>query len=237
VFGSGGKESPWDATNDPSLEDSFWEGGLAFDAGEKLSAEFAIGERSFGSSWRGEVDYTFRRGNVRLSYSEDPTTVGYDREALPGATVGIGSSGDPDDFLTLPGRIESFIAERLDFRYELQLRRTSFNFVVFDENRVNRFDANRVALTDQEQSGVSASVAWQLGVRTELVAAGSAVNRKDSVTADSDFRRATLTANYMLGQKTRLSFAYDYSEQQPKTFSSDGDFVVNTVSLLLLYSF
>jgi hypothetical protein len=236
LFGSGGKESPWDVSNDSSLKDSFWEGGVAFDAGEKLSAEFAVGERSFGHSWRGELDYTFRRGSVRLSYSEDPTTIGFEVDRLiDGGDAEFNSA--PDDFLTRPGRIESFISERLDFQYKIDFRRTRVAITVFSEDRVNRFDANRVQLSNQDQSGVSASVAWQLASRTELVAAGSLLTRKDSITSESEFRRGTLTANYQLGRKTQASIVYDYSEQQPSSITAGRDYAANTVSLLLNYGF
>ena len=79
VFGAGGKESSWDNPFDPAMDDSFWEAGFAYSPSEKLSAEFAAGERSFGSSWRGRLDYTFRRGSTSLSYDESPTTTGFDR--------------------------------------------------------------------------------------------------------------------------------------------------------------
>jgi uncharacterized protein (PEP-CTERM system associated) len=55
VFVAGGKESAWDMPLDPGLEDSLWEAGFAQQIGTTLSAEFAAGERSFGSSLRGNA--------------------------------------------------------------------------------------------------------------------------------------------------------------------------------------
>jgi uncharacterized protein (PEP-CTERM system associated) len=79
LFASGGKESAWDDFEDRSLQDPFWEAGFAYNSGDRIGVEFAIGERSFGDSWRGQLSWKFRRGETRFSYSENPTTMGDDR--------------------------------------------------------------------------------------------------------------------------------------------------------------
>lgn len=234
LFGSGGKESKWDDLVDRSPQDAFWEGGLELEQGANLSAEFAVGERSFGGSWRGELDFTFRRGSTRLSYAETPTTVGFSRDQLPSTLI---APGDPDDFLTTPGQSESYIRNRLQWNLDLEFRRTNFGLSVFDEERSGRIDINGIPLADQSQSGILARFAWAVGPRTELVASGSLINREYSAGADSDFVRGGLEANYRLGSASQLSFVYDYSEQQPKGLSTNTDYAANVVSIFYTYAF
>ena len=113
VFGAGGKESAWDNPFDPALADPFWEAGFAHSAGENLSAEFAVGERSFGSSWRGNLDYTFRRGITSLSYDESPTTTGFNRGGGVQNVLDPDDLDDLDDFLDRPGSTGFSVLRRL----------------------------------------------------------------------------------------------------------------------------
>ena len=98
IFASGGQESRWDDLIDRSLQDPFWEAGIAYSAGERTSVEIAAGERSFGPSWRADVDYEFKRGRTSFSYKEEPTAVGF----YVTDSTQVTSSTDPNDFLTRP---------------------------------------------------------------------------------------------------------------------------------------
>lgn len=233
-FGSGGKESRWDDLVDRSPQDGFWEAGIAVARGPNFNAEFAAGDRSFGSSWRGDIDYTFKRGATNLSYNETPTTVGFNRDRLPEDT-GLGEG--PNDFLTAPGQSERFIQKRLQWSLDLALRRTSIAILAYDEERSGRIDIDGEPLVDQEQSGLSASVTWEMGRRSEIVVSGSVATRKVSATADTDIRQAGLAANYRIGPSLSLTLLYDYSEEQPNGGSSSRDYSANVLSLLATYTF
>src|SRR5690606_35617481 len=106
VFTTAGKESAWDQPFDPALEDEFWEVGAAANSGGTFSAEFGAGERTFGSSRRGQLQIALRRGSTSLSYSEQPTT----QERNPFRRAGLLSPDDPDDYLSRAGTPERFIA-------------------------------------------------------------------------------------------------------------------------------
>ena len=231
-FGSGGRESRWDDLEDRSPQDEFWEAGVALTKGPNFSAEIAAGERSFGSSWRGDLDFTFQRGSTTLSYNETPTTIGFGRDQLPDV---IGD-GDPVDFLTAPGRAERYILNRLQWSLELELRRTTVSLLVYDEERSGRIDVNGVTLSDQDQSGFSARMAWAFGRRSEIVAFGSFATRKFSALADSDLLRVGLSGNYRIGPSLALSLSYDYSDEQPNG-AAGRDYAANVVSLLATYTF
>ncbi len=234
VFASGGKESAWNNPFDPALEDPFWEAGFAHTAGENFSAELAAGERTFGTSWRGNLNYTFRRGNTTLSYSESPTTTGFNRT---GGIRNILNPDDFDDFLDRPGAAERYIVNRLQWTLNLNFRRTGFVLSAFDEDRSDRSTADGAPLPQQSQTGVSANFTWQAGQRTQLVASGSMVDRDSSNADKSRFNSAGLSVNYRLGAKSNLSLGYSYNEQQPRGQSVAGrDYVANIVSLFFTYT-
>ncbi|MDH3282421.1 MAG: TIGR03016 family PEP-CTERM system-associated outer membrane protein, partial [Gammaproteobacteria bacterium] len=234
MFGAGGKESSWDNPFDPALDDPFWEAGFAYSPSDNLSAEFAAGERSFGSSWRGRLDFTFRRGSTLLSYDESPTTTGFDRS---GGRWNLVDADIVDDFLNRPGSAERYISKRLNWDLNLEFRRTKFIISVFDENRSDRISADGTLIDDQSQTGVTVNFSWQAGVRTEFAAFGSRVDQDTGAGNSSEFAIAGLNISYRLGTRSNLSLGYSYSEQQPSGDNPSGqDYVANVVSLFFTYS-
>ena len=233
LFASGGRESAWDDPVDRSLKDKFWEVGFAYRNGEKLDAEFAVGERGFGSSWRGRINSSFRRGKFALSYAETPTTTGRDRYSR-------GNLEDPEepiDVLARPGTAERYISKRGQASMDFDFRRTSLGFVAYDEVRTGRFSDDGTPLGDEAQRGVSMSLAWQFGAKTELLAFGAFSNREFETAGSTDFVTGSLTVSYQLGSSVGLSLGYRYTEQDPDAGSVAREYVSNIVSLFLIYSF
>lgn len=230
VFGAGGKESDFEMPFDPALEEAFWEAGFAHTVGENLSMEFAVGDRSFGSSWRGNIDYSFRRGSTSLSYNEGPTTTGFNQSSGRRSVLDV---DDLSDFLDRPGSAERFVSKRFQWDFDLQFRRTSLEFSVFDEDRSGRIDADGTPLSGQTQTGVSANFSWQAGTRTTFNIDGSIVNRAASAGNDSTFSSAGLNVDYRLGNRTSMTLSYAYSNADPLDQAVGGrDYVVNVISLL-----
>lgn len=237
LFGAGGKESAWDDPVDPTLADPFWEAGFATSASENLSAEFAVGERGFGPSWRGMLDYTFRRGKTSLSYSESPTTVGRLRGLRGGATKEELNPDDFDDFLDNPSSAERYISKWFQWDLNLEFRRTEFSLAAFNEDRSGRITANGTPLDDQSQTGVRAHFSWHAGVRTEFAAAGSFVDRETGVGKKSELASAQLEIIYGLGTRSDLSLRYRYTDQHPSGDDLSGpDYIANVVSVFFTYS-
>jgi hypothetical protein len=233
IFASGGQESAWDDPVDRSLQDPFWEAGFAFKNGDKFDAEFAAGERSFGSSWRGRLNLAFRRGSLSLSYAETPTTTGLDRYAR-GYLV---DPEKPNDLLARPGSAERYILKRGQVSANFEFRRTSLGFTVFDEERTGRFQDDGTPLGDESQNGVSIRFSWQLGAKTELAASGSIKNREIADGGNLEFINGSLSASYQLGSSLGLTLGYDYTEQDPDAGSVGRDYVSNIFSLFLDYAF
>lgn len=233
VFASGGEESAWDDPIDRSLQDPFWEAGFAYKDGDRINAEFAAGKRSFGSSWRGSIALNYRRGDLRFTYAQTPTTTGMDGYDLGNLL----NPETPRDILTQPGSAERYISERGEASAHLDLRRTTIGFVIFDENRTHRFRADGTPLEDESQDGVSVWFAWQLGARTELVAAGS-INHSDTVAVGSqEFRTGSIKANYRFGRRLGMSLGYAYTTQDPQQGSTGPDYTAGVSSLFLTYEF
>ncbi len=235
IFASGGKESAWDAPLDPALEDNFWEAGFVHQVGERLSAEFAAGERSFGSSWRGNLELTFRRGSTSLSYSETPTTESRNRSRVRSADF-----TDPvrlDDFLARPGSGDRFIAKRLEWRLDYALTRTTFSVAAFSDERTDRTEADGTMLADEEQQGINAAITYRVGARTDVGFSGSFARRDFRDGEESDLIRAGVSVDYRLGARTNLRLEYDYTEEDADVTARARDYVANTVSLLLTRTF
>lgn len=233
IFASGGKESAWDDPIDRSLQDEFWEAGFAYRNGDKLSAEFAAGERSFGSSWRGQLAYSFRRGELSFSYADTPTTSGLDRYSR-GNLI---DPQEPNDFLTQPGNAERYISERGQASLTFEFRRTTLGFIAYDENRTGRFSADGTPIGDASQQGGSVSFSWQLGARTEIAASGSINNRETELGDKQELIAGAISASYQFGSSIGMSLGYNYSEEDPDSGSSGRDYVANVLSLFLTYSF
>jgi hypothetical protein len=208
LFVSGGKESPWDNPLETGLEDSFWEAGAARES-ERFSAEVAAGERSFGSSRRGEFTFNFNRGNSRLAYSETPTTNSQDRFRIGGLL----NPEEEFNYLDRINTLERYIANRLEWNLSIDLERVGIALGLFDEEREERTDVSGVVLGDETQTGGDVSVTWKFGGKLSLVASGRRIEREFADAGADDITTSSLAANYQLGSRTKLAVQFSHWEQ------------------------
>ena len=213
LFMAAGKESPWDRPLDSSLSDTFWEAGVARQAGERFRAEIAFGDRSFGSSWRGKLDYDFDRGSTALSYNETPTTNANDRFSRGGLL----DPEESNDYLFRAGSAERYISKRLEWSLKLKWERYDFAVSLFDESRDDRTQVNGAPLADERQSGTNLSAAWRPGARTELYLRTMRADRKFADGKQSNLAATTAGVTYRLGREMRLSFELERREQTAQT--------------------
>ncbi len=209
LFVVGGKESPWDSPGEYGLEDTLWEAGVARQAGERFHAEFAVGDRSFGSSWRGELEYDFPRGATAFSYNETPTTSANDRFT----EGGLLAPEDPDDYLFRAGSAERYISKRLAWDVALEWERYDFAVALYDESRDNRTGVNGLPLADEQQSGANLSAAWRIGTRTELYLRALRAASEFASGESHDLASDAVGASYGLGRRMRLSLELERREQ------------------------
>ncbi len=249
VFGSGGKESAWDKPFDPTLADGFWEVGFATRTDERISAELAAGERSFGSSRRGVFTFMFGHGMLRLEHSDQPTTQTPDRyrsgRVPPSPGVGPpASSGTelpvpetPLDLLTQPASAERYLSRMTRSTLSFDLQHTILLMAAFRESREDRIRLDNTRLPDEHQTGFSTSVSHKFGPRTEVVL-GVAKSRSSVTNINRrDLESTTLTANRDLGPRTRLSVEYAYSTEDSGGVSSNFDYTARLISVFVTRTF
>lgn len=231
MFAGGGKESAWDDPVDRSLQDGFWEAGFELLGSGRFRAEFAAGERSFGDSWRGDVELRFRRGELQFRYEQLPTTMGQDRYS-----AGLLDPNDPNDLLANPNSAERFISNRGEVRLSLAFRRSNLDVVLFDEDRTGRFLADGTALPDQAQQGATLTFNLQSGARTEFVGEGSLYKRSTEESGEVDYLYGRLAFNYDLLARLTFSLAYEYGKQASAIEATAFDYDSNMISLFVIYT-
>jgi hypothetical protein len=232
LFLVGGLESPWDTPLEASLTEPFWEVGIAREAGERFRAEFALGERSFGPSWSGEVDFDFARGSTAFSYSDTPTTSANDRYSRGGLL----DPEEPNDYLSRAGSAERYISKRLQWSLDLEWTHYDFAVALFDEQREDRTRVNGAPLANELQSGADLSAAWKPGVRTRLYLRGVRVDREFADGDESDLAATTVGASYRLGEHMLLSLEVERREQE-EAQTAALNYRENLVSLLFKHTF
>lgn len=210
LFATAGKETPWDDLSVTSLEDPFWEVGFSREIGEKLSAELAIGERTFGDSARGSVDYDFGRGTFSVSYDEIPTTTSNDRYDRGGLL----DPDDPNDYLSRAGSAERYISKRWESSLGVELARTNVSFLLFDETRENRTDVTGAPLGDESQQGGHLYVTWSVGPRTTISLRGVTADTAYADGEQSDISSLALGIGRELGRRTQLDFDFARYQQE-----------------------
>jgi hypothetical protein len=227
LFGAGGAESSFDNPLEANLDEDFWEAGFQYAPNQRLNLEVAAGERSYGTSLRGDLSYTLRRGTLSLNYSETPTS----RSDTLFDTRPIVDGDDLDNILNRAGNADRFVRKRGEFRAEIELAKSNFTFRAFVEQREDRRSETGMPLADEELSGVAARWDWRFGPKTNFDVAVDLASR-DDVSRDDDLTRFSLGVDYTLTARTSLRFEGTRAEQEGNT-SSEFDYVENQLRLLV----
>lgn len=234
VFAAGGKESAWDTPLDPSLEDSFWEVGIAKRGGADLLLELAAGERTFGTSRRASLDYTFGRGRTLLRYTEQPTTERRDPSSGLGVSELLG--GSLGDLLERPGEAQRFLLNRFDWTLSFDLRRTQIALTAFDETREERAGLDGTPLPDEAQKGGSIAVSWALGTRTSVELRAEKARRDFADSGEQDLELASIGAERRLGARTTLGLFLSRAKEEGES-TGFSNYEADLISLLLTRTF
>ena len=256
VFAAGGKESPWDTPFNAGLADGFWEVGFATRDDQRVTAELATGERSFGTSRRGRLGIKFGHGSVVLEHADAPSTQRFDPYyagpqilggtsiGSPGAGVvpapgfvGIGEPGNLLDVLSRPASAERFRLQSSHATVVFDLQRTTLSVSAFDEAREDRIELDGTSLPAQTQTGVRMSASRRLGPRTNLVLAIENSRGNLSATDRLVLKAASLSANYDVSPRTTLSLAYSYASEKADQIGSGFNYTARNVSLLMTRTF
>jgi len=202
IFGVGGVETSFDNFLEPNLDADFWEAGFQYSPGSRLNLELAVGERSYGDSFRGDLYYKMKRGEISASYSETPTSraeILYNRRPLE-------DNQAPDFVLDSLDLSDRFVLKRGDVTLNMELSRSILTFNAFTENRENVSTAEGEELEDEHLVGGSAGWKFRIGSRTTLSATGYFVSREaqrtlattEPVLYDDELTRGILGVAYDL---------------------------------------
>ncbi len=233
LFATAGRESAWDQPFDDSLEDDFWEIGTAVSAGQNFSAEFGAGERSFGSSARGQMQVRLRRGSLSVSYVEQPTTA----ERNPFRRAGLLVPDDPEDYLARAGNPERFISKRLQWQAQWDFRRSGISFRIFDTKREERMRLDGLLLPDEHQEGRYVSGYFDLGPRTRLTADGQWVDRTFGSANTREYMSLGVSARRELGPRTSARFELRHARDESGFEGSGLNYTSNLASLMFTWDF
>lgn len=227
LFAAGGAETSFDDILEANLDEEFWESGFQYTPDERLNLELAAGERSYGTSFRGEFEYTLRRGALSASYAETPTSRAdtfLDRRPLV-------DDDNLDGILNRPGNTDRFVRKRGELRLDIELNRSDFDLRIFSENREERMTTGGEARPDEKLAGIAARWEWRFGARTSLNLAADLAQRDDSV-RDDDIRRYSIGFDYDLTGRTSLRLEGNRSVQESNV-SSLFDYTENQGRLLI----
>ena len=228
LFVSGGIETPYDAFLEPDMEDDFWEAGFAYNPDERLQMEFAVGERSFGSTLRGRLAYQMRRGTTELTYNEGPSTQNY---ALSGRRP-IEQTDNLDDFLTDLDNNDKFIRKRAEWLNTIDLNKTSITLRLFREEREQTVTLTGDPQPDEYYRGAALRIGWDAGAKLSLGLTGDIADR-DSGNSDAELTRFGFDVAYKLSRRFTLTASVQRSEEE-STGTGFGNYTENQYRLTLL---
>lgn len=216
LFAVGGAETPIEDIRESNLDDEFWEAGLQYRPNERLDLELAAGERSYGRSFRLDLNYQLRRGFTALTYAETPMS----RGALPLGYRPINDTDDLDTIFDRPGRSDRFLRRRAEWSTSLELPKSQFSLRIFAERREERTTFDGLPLEDEEYTGGAIRWNWDVGARTSIGLGGD-YSTRESASLDNELTRLLVDLSYRFSQRTSLRASYMRSEQdgsQPSGF-------------------
>jgi len=231
LFVTGGAETDFESFFDSGLNSDLWEVGLQYAPSPRLNFEAAVGERSYGTSYRGDFTYDLRRGQMSITYSEVPTTVAEQlREQNP-----IRDTDNLETFLGATDGNDRFILKRGEWANTIELAKSDFSLRAFFELRDQRIDPNGMQLDDESLLGVAVRWNWRVGARSRIGLYGDYSDRTTEVT-DSELSR--FAADYEYNFTPRLSIvAFVQRSDERALDDASLDYTENQYRLILRANF
>lgn len=230
-FVSGGAETSVEDIFESNLDEEFWETGFQYRPSQRLDLELAVGQRSYGDSYRLQASYQLRRGQTSLSYSEQPAT----RSQMESQRRPIIFTDSLDNILDRPGGTDRFLQKRGEWSIGIGLAKSNISFRVFSEERLQRTTATGEPLNNERYTGVAFRWSWQLSANSTLGFSADVANRA-AFDTESDLQRAAIDLAYRLSQRLSLVLLAQNSVEEG-VGSSIRDYTENQVRLMLRTEF
>jgi uncharacterized protein (PEP-CTERM system associated) len=221
------------------LDSEYWEAGFRVNAGPDSVLELRTGERFFGTTYFGNLQYSGRVLSASIVYSESPATSALsDPVSIPG-TFGVTESvpmfEDP-----LPGtapsfqpvRAEVYISRMTTGRVELAGSRSRVYAIFTDEDREFIDSDEGLDGISDGQTEITFGFDYELGPRTNLEIAASWIRYDFPVSiGQTDGSRLDLALVRQLGQKTDFRITIRYAEQESEADADFENYVEHAVDI------
>jgi hypothetical protein len=232
LFGVGGVETSFDDihetnSDEHNMDAEFWEAGIQYTPNQRMNLELATGERSYGTSYRGDFSYTLRRGTISATYDEGPGI----RSDAAFDTRPILDEDDLDNILDEPGATDRFLRRRGEIRANIELSKSDLTLRVFSETREQRTTEDGTPVDDQDYAGAAIRWSWNVGTKT-MLGLGADIGKRNQGTRRDEFLRWQIDLAYSFSQKTSVRLEAVQSRQDDKD-SGTFDYTENQLRLLL----
>ena len=231
IFAVGGVETSFDNYDEPNMDADFWEAGIQYTPNQRMNLELATGERSYGTSYRGDFSYTLRRGTISATYDEGPSV----RSELAFEYRPIEDTDDLDNILDEPGATDRFLRRRGEIRASIELSKSDLTLRIFSEKREQRTTEDGIPLNDEDYAGAAIRWSWNVGTKTTL-GLGADISQRNQETRRDEFLRWQIDVAYNFSQKTSVRLEAVQSRQDDKN-SGTFDYTENQLRFLLGLNF
>ncbi|MDJ0710584.1 MAG: TIGR03016 family PEP-CTERM system-associated outer membrane protein [Woeseiaceae bacterium] len=227
------------------LDSDYWEAGVRINAGQNKSIELRTGERFFGTTYFGNIEFEGRVMTASVTYTENPTTSALDGPGSAATTFTVGEldplfEDDPiaDDFLLVPVRAEVYVSKLLRSRIEFAGNRTLFVVTFYDEQREFLEAVDGTVDAEDGQSAITAALRYELGARTALDLSAT-LAKYDYVDTDvtTDIETVVLSVLRSLGANTDLRLSLRHSDQETDSVSGFDNYTEDAIELSFLRRF
>jgi len=246
IVALGGLESDLtESTRAGGLDADFWEVGFRVNSGQQNVVEFRAGERFFGNSYFGNIQFAGRRFTTSIVYRENPTTSALDGLGSPVLPFSVEDGEqlfeDPvpvDEIEIIPLRAEIYISKQLTARFEFSTGRSMLFLTYSDEERDFGDSEETMERILDRQNSLRFGFTYDVGPRTELGLTAAWTNYDYAETiAETDVAAIILSARRQLGRGTEMRISYRYATQETTSVTEFGNYVENAIDLGLVKRF
>jgi hypothetical protein len=228
LTGTFGVES--DVANDPAaggFDAEFWYLGVQWEPTALQSVEARVGNRFYGTAYDFSWARRGARGDLSVSYSENPTTPNQSLFTGDGAFSG-GRPGTP----WLDAGV--YLSKRLNGRLTYRLARTELSALVYAERR-ERLDDDPLLLRDDRVAGVQLGADWAVAPRT-VFNLSTRYEQRDARADDRSSDLIELSAS-LRRDLTAQMYAEARAGHAQRNLATRDDYQVNAVSIYVGMTF
>lgn len=227
------------------LDSDFWEVGFRYGSVQENVIEIRGGERFFGNTYYGNIQYSGQRFTTSVLYRENPTTSALDGLGAPVAPFSTSTADGAfeeappvDEIDVLPVRGEIYISKVLTARIEYATGKTLLFLSYSDEERDFGDDPDTLEGVQDRQASTTLGIDYDLGPRTQFgVAAAWTRYFYADTTTETTIATVILSLRREVGRETDLEISYRHALQDTTSASEFGNYTENAIDIGLVRRF